>query len=160
MWLQKSNLYIAGAGAERKQAFQQMTGFQLRSFPYYLGMPLNPSRWTSSDYEFLFNCITARIRCWATRHLSFAGRCQLINSVLFPVENYRSAVFISPQRVFKQIINICRCFLWKQKEEGRCMAYVNWEQVCLLKRKGGLQHQKLYPLEQSVHCKTMVGYSK
>lgn len=44
--------------------------------------------------------------------LSYAGRLQLIKSVLFGIQLYWCQIFVMPKKVLKEIQRICRVFLW------------------------------------------------
>lgn len=54
----------------------------------YLGIPLISSRLTAEDCSSLLNKLTARIDFWLSKNLSFAGRLQLISSVLYSIQAY------------------------------------------------------------------------
>jgi hypothetical protein len=69
----------------------------------YLGVPLITKRLTIVDCEVLIAKILARIDSWLVRHLSFAGRLQLISAVLFSLQVYWARLFILPKK-FIQIL--------------------------------------------------------
>lgn len=75
---------------------------------------------------------------WGTKNHSFAGRAQLVSSVLFKIRVYWMSIFCLPQSVVKEIDNICRCFPMGKKE-GECKIHVMaWDKVCSPKLYGGL----------------------
>ena len=53
-----------------------------------------------------------KVRQWTTRHLAFAERAQLINSMVFGLYSYWASIFIILQDVIDRINTICRNFLW------------------------------------------------
>ncbi|KAJ8419433.1 hypothetical protein Cgig2_000165 [Carnegiea gigantea] len=55
--------------------------------------------------------ITGKIKQWSTRNLSFAGRAQLINTVIFGMFGFRASIFIMPQEVLDKVNQICRNYL-------------------------------------------------
>lgn len=59
--------------------------------------------------------IVHKINYWAAKLLSYAGRVQLIKSVLFGVQIYWSQVFLLPQKVIKLIQAACRVFYGQGK---------------------------------------------
>ncbi|XP_062075415.1 uncharacterized protein LOC133779472 [Humulus lupulus] len=75
---------------------------------------------------------------WASRHLSFAGRIQLINSVLLGLRNYWMSIFVLPQSIVKEIERICRGFLWGSDGQRSKLHIPSWQKVCLPKAYGGL----------------------
>ena len=67
-------------------------------------------RLTATDCAPLVEKISARIRGWATKFLTYAGHLQLIQSVLFSVSNYWCRNFLLPKGVLKKINQICSTF--------------------------------------------------
>lgn len=75
---------------------------------------------------------------WKNKSLSFAGRIQVITSVLSSMHVYWWSVFILPKSISKQIKKLLRGFLWCQGELRTGKAKVAWEVVCGSKDEGGL----------------------
>jgi hypothetical protein len=84
----------------------------------------------------LIEKITARFNSWTTRHLSFAGRLQLIGSILKSVQMFWSSIFILPKKVIKAFEQKFNHFLWRGQDEVSGGSKVSWEQVCLPKQGG------------------------
>ena len=83
---QKSATFLAGVNDDVKNDLLNTTGFSLGSFPMkYLGVPLISTRLSHSDCQPLLDKIMARIQSWTSRSLSYAGRLQLISSVLYSI---------------------------------------------------------------------------
>jgi hypothetical protein len=79
----KTSISLAGVSLEVKQDILDFPQMQAGSLPVrYLGVTLITKRLSSSDCETLVGRITARIDSWTVRNLSFAGRLQLLSSVL------------------------------------------------------------------------------
>jgi len=74
----------------------------------------------------------------ATRHLSGAGRVQLINAILFAMHAYWSCLFILLKCIIKKIEEICRNFLCSQTADYQKPPPVAWVNVCRPKSMGGL----------------------
>ena len=88
-----------------------MTGFKLGILPVrYLGVPLVTRRLSARDCEPLVEKITARITSWSAKLLSYAGRLQLIKSVLFSLQNYWWRNFILPKGVMIKVNKLCAGF--------------------------------------------------
>ncbi|KAL0302141.1 UNVERIFIED_CONTAM: hypothetical protein Scaly_3042000 [Sesamum calycinum] len=79
----------------------------------YLGLPLISSRLTKLDCQPLVQKIEARIKGWEGVGLSFAGRVQLVKSVLLAFEVYWAMAFLLPKGIIKEIVSRIRAFLWK-----------------------------------------------
>lgn len=82
--------------------------------------------------------MVTRIRIWGTRHLSFAARCQLVNSVLMSIHTYWGQLFIIPKNVLKEVNSVCRCFLWSGTHNDTKPGAVAWKQLYRYKKAGGL----------------------
>ena len=113
----KSELFSSGVSKDQLMEIQQHTGFKFGTLPVrYLGVPLITRRLSEKDCIPLVDRITIRIKHWASKFLSYAGRFQLIQTVLYSIQQYWCRNFILPQSVIKRINQICSQFFWK----GRC----------------------------------------
>ncbi|CAL1377821.1 unnamed protein product [Linum trigynum] len=101
-----------------------------------MGLPLLAGKLSSTEIDILVERITKRIKSWRARKLSYAGRLQLLNSVLLGIVQYWMQLFILPKQALKRIQKICSQFLWHGIDEGK--AKVVWEYVALPKQEGGL----------------------
>lgn len=116
-----------------------MTGYQKGSLPIrYLGVPILAKRISQMDCKVLMDKIAVRIKSWGTRHLSYAGRVQLVNSVLLHIHNYWSTIFILPKQVLKGITAMCKNFLWDGKTATHKPLLVEWDLMCRAKQEKGL----------------------
>lgn len=85
----KSAIYLVGIDPLLKQKLAKSIDFPLGSLPYkYLGVPLSSKRLSGHDCDQLVDRITSRIRSWQAKHLSYAARLQLVNSVLINISSY------------------------------------------------------------------------
>ena len=135
----KCELFSSGVSREDLLAIQQRTGFQLGKLPVrYLGVPLVTRRLTERDCEPLVEKITVRIKLWTSNFLSYAGRLQLIQSVIASIQNYWCKHFVLPKGVIMKVNRICSSFLWKNNDQGARGARVSWDDVCYPKSEGGL----------------------
>ncbi|KAL0355264.1 UNVERIFIED_CONTAM: hypothetical protein Sradi_3973300 [Sesamum radiatum] len=80
--------------------------------------------------------IFTRIQGWDGIRLSFAGRVQLIKSILMALEMYWAMAFILPKGIIKEIEKRLRTFLWKGSSSSG-YPKVAWEQVCKPSMEGG-----------------------
>ena len=108
----KSEIFSSGVSSDLLEEMQQATGFKLGTLPVrYLGIPLVTRRLTSKDCDPLMDRILARIKSWSSKLLSYVSRLQLIQSVLFSVQNYWCRNFMLPKGVLQRINQICAGFL-------------------------------------------------
>lgn len=135
----KSEIFMSGGSLALRNYIQLAFGFQEGTLPVrYLGVPIISSRLRKVHCIALIDRITARAQSWTQRFLSYAGRLQLISSVLHSIQSYWSSVFTLPASVLISIETILRQFLWKGSALGKCGAKVAWEDICLPKNEGGL----------------------
>lgn len=83
--LEKSSLYVAGISQELKESTinAHRNALYYGNLPFkYLGVPLSSKKLSISQC-YSADRMTARIRCWTSKLLSYSGRLQLIESVLF-----------------------------------------------------------------------------
>ena len=86
---QKSAIFLFGVNDDVKNDLLNTTGFSSGSFPMkYLGIPVISTRLSHCDCQPLLDKILARIQSWTSRSLSYAGRLQLIASVLYSIQMY------------------------------------------------------------------------
>jgi mannosylglycoprotein endo-beta-mannosidase len=108
---EKSSIYFGRVGEQMKQVILQDMGFVKSLFPFhYLGVPFSPYRLLASQYSPLLQKLESAVQCWQGKHLSYAGRVELIKSVLFGMVHFWLSIFPLPDIVIKQIICICRNF--------------------------------------------------
>ncbi|XP_075083702.1 uncharacterized protein LOC142167448 [Nicotiana tabacum] len=86
----------------------------------------------------LIENIVARITSWTAKKLSYAGRVQLVQSVLFGVQSYWSKLFQIPVKILKLIDAYCRIFVWSGTETITKKALVSWGKMCFPRTFGGL----------------------
>jgi exonuclease III len=135
----KSSIFFGGVADNIKQLILLDTGFAEGSFPFrYLGVPLSPHRLLASQFSPLLHKLESAIHGWLGKHLSYAGRVELLKSVLFGMVHFWLNIFPVPDSVIKQIICLCRNFLWTGNVSRSKSSLVAWRTVCLPKAEGGL----------------------
>ncbi|XP_062094273.1 uncharacterized protein LOC133800332 [Humulus lupulus] len=134
----KSHIYFGGLKDDCKSQLVEITQMEEGSFPLkYLGFHLRPTKWRAADCREIIEKIQRNLHSWTSINLSFAGRAQLIHSVLLGIRNLWMNIFILPQKVVAVIDKSCRDFLWGLKGNRSKPHLTSWEQVCLPKKYGG-----------------------
>ncbi|XP_060180731.1 uncharacterized protein LOC132610456 [Lycium barbarum] len=82
--------------------------------------------------------MVGRISTWTARKLSYAGRVQLVQSVLFGIQAYWAQIFVLPTKVMKIIEAHCRSYVWSGVNTITKRALVAWDKVCTPKYAGGI----------------------
>ncbi|KAJ0453055.1 putative RNA-directed DNA polymerase [Helianthus annuus] len=135
----KSTIFFCNVPSQVKMQILGLMPFQEGSLPVrYLGVPLISTRLAYRDCKILIERVKRRIDNWMSRSLSFAGRLQLINSVLGSMYTYWASVFMLPVRIVKELEKSMRRFLWNGGSQGNARSKVAWSNVCLPKDEGGL----------------------
>ena len=104
----------------------------------YLGVPLLSKKIGAKECKKLVDKVKNKVEDWKNRYLSYAGRLQLIASVLSSLNTYWAAVFLIPKTVIKDIDRVLKGFLWCKGELRKGSAKVAWSSVCSPKNEGGL----------------------
>ena len=139
----KTHLFHAGLSDLEAVAISRH-GFPIASLPIrYLGLPLMHRKLRISEYEPLLDQIARKFRSWAVKSLSYAGRTQLISSVIYGIINFWLSTFSLPKGCLKKIESFCSRFLWAGNIDGSKGAKVSWSTVCLPKCEGGLGLRRL-----------------
>ncbi|MFS7899786.1 putative RNA-directed DNA polymerase [Helianthus anomalus] len=150
----KSTVYFGNVGAEEREEIESIAQFNVGVLPVrYLGVPLISTRLYHKDCLPLIDKVKNKIHNWKNKSLSFAGRLQLISSVLNSLQVYWSSVFILPTSVSKEIEKLFRGFLWCHGEMKRGKAKVKWKDVCTPMRHGGLGLKLLRTWNQALISK-------
>ncbi|KAL0299931.1 UNVERIFIED_CONTAM: hypothetical protein Sangu_2461200 [Sesamum angustifolium] len=127
----KSNIFTAGTQNDTLDEALAMTEFARGHMPVrYLGISLTAQRLLVTDYSPLVDQIASCIRKWTTKSLSFAGRLELMRSVIQEVECFWLQFFPLPMAVIEKIHRLCRAFLWNSKR-----APVAWRIFAIRRRK-------------------------
>ncbi|XP_022014769.1 uncharacterized protein LOC110914278 [Helianthus annuus] len=137
---QKSTIFFCNVNSHVKDAILNIMPFVEGKLPVrYLGVPLISSRLGYNDCRVLIERLEKRITNWRNKLLSFAGRLQLIISVLSSMHIYWASVFILPARIIQELEASMRNFLWSQESSfNKGKSKVSWKMVCTPKYEGGL----------------------
>lgn len=135
----KCKVFFSNVAGDEQEQILHTTGFVQGKIPFkYLGIPMSNKKLSTGQCLMLAEKLTNRIRHWSTKCLSFAGRLQLINSILFATANYWLQVMPVPKSVVKKIEAICRSYLWSNSENITRKSPIAWKKICQPKEKGGL----------------------
>lgn len=100
----KSNFFLAGVNQKVQGRLPELIGFKIRSLPIrYPRLPLSHRKWTKLDCQQLSSRIIEKLRNTSTRHLSYAGRLQVVNSVIFAQQNFWRSILLLLQSVVKMV---------------------------------------------------------
>lgn len=136
--MDKTEVYFGGVKEEEKGQILDRLPMKLGVIPFkYLGVPLSSKKLTYAQCKPLLEKILAKVKCWTVKFLSYAGRLQLVKSVLFGMQTYWSQIFLLPKKLIKEVQRVCRVFLWTRSTNPSRKAPIAWDQMCLPKSAGG-----------------------
>ncbi|XP_074297110.1 uncharacterized protein LOC141627788 [Silene latifolia] len=79
-----SSIYFGEVSQTVQEDILAETGFSTVFFPFgYLGLPLGPSRYSISMFDSLILKVQKKVQHWSAKLLTYAGKLQLLNAVLF-----------------------------------------------------------------------------
>lgn len=120
----KIELFTAGLDHSDSQALASY-GFPIGNLPIrYLGLPLMSRKLKVSEYAPLISKVTKSFQAWSVKLLSFAGRLQLLKTVIFGLINFWVSAFMLPKGCIANIESLCAHFLWSGNIEKRGIAKV------------------------------------
>ncbi|CAK8534098.1 unnamed protein product [Lathyrus sativus] len=135
----KSKVYFGSVSDSVKQSILNFTAYDEGSLPFrYLGVPVSSKKLSVVHYLPLMDKLLCRITHWSSRLLSYAGRLQLIKSVLYAITSYWMQCVCFPKTVIRRINAICRTFLWTGGNSSSRKSLIAWDKICKPAAKGGL----------------------
>ena len=141
----KSSVFASGKNVSTMLEESVRIGIKVGSVPVkYLGMPLTTKALSKQDYAPLLDKVRGRLMSWRNKCLSYAGRLQLIKSVIASIVNFWSQAFILSKACLDEIESMCSAFLWSGSPNQTHKAKVAWEDLCCPKGEGGLGIRKLH----------------
>jgi hypothetical protein len=112
---------------------------KVSSIPFtYLGLPVGASPRRVSTWEPLLESLRKRLGVWSNKYVSFGGRIVLLNAVLNAILVFYLSYLKIPVQVWKKVRRIQREFLWGARTGHKKISWINWDTICLPKKKGGL----------------------
>lgn len=139
----KTQIYIASLNLVETATIANY-GFTTGSLPVrYLGLPFMSRKIRVSEYEPLLDKNRCRFIGWTVKKLSYAGRLQLIASVITGTVIFWITTFVLPKCCIQKLESLCLRFLWA----GAYKAKVKWSTVCLPKSESS---KKVSRLEQNL----------
>ncbi|KAJ1698895.1 hypothetical protein LUZ63_007407 [Rhynchospora breviuscula] len=124
----------------------------------YLGCPISKAGYYTRDFINLKERILNKLAGWKLHTLSFAGRTELIRSVLQSMPMHVMATQLLPKKVLNDLSSIFKKFLWGKVGHNRYLALVGWEKICTTFQQGGLNIRNLNTLNISWVMKTLYNF--
>jgi mannosylglycoprotein endo-beta-mannosidase len=152
----KSSIYFSRMGDTDKKMLAEVLKMDMGVFPVqYLGLPLSNKRWTRLDCEKLLGKMKAKLKTWSSRNLSYAGRVQVVNTVLLSIGSYWISVFQIPEGVHSAIVELCKNYIWGREKGERGFTAVGWASMCIAKHAGGWGIKDSTTWNKAAMCKLL-----
>lgn len=147
---------MGGVTEANQLEIANMFHFKMDQLPVrYLGLPLTTKSMSSTDYQPLIETIQNRIGSWKNRVLSYAGRLELLGSVIWSISSFWLSAFRLPQACIREIDKICSAFVWSGSDVNPRKAKLSWEEVCRPKEEGGLGLRSLKDMNKVTQLKIL-----
>ncbi|KAK1434582.1 hypothetical protein QVD17_00329 [Tagetes erecta] len=118
--IDKSTVFFCQVNQALKRAIMDVMPFEEGKLPVrYLGVPLISSNLIAANCKALIEKVDRRIDDWMNKALSFAGRLQLIVSVISSMFTYWASVLMLPASTVKELERKMKGFLWQKDEKDR-----------------------------------------
>ncbi|XP_074287888.1 uncharacterized protein LOC141613053 [Silene latifolia] len=141
---EKSEAYFGGVNSVLKQHILNAIGLKKESFHFrYLGLPIHPSRLTSTMYDPIVQKIQHLVRSCAVKFLSYASKIEVLNSMVFGLENFWCGRLLLPHNVCIIITKLCKQLFWGYQEGQRKLVFKSWASICSPWSEGGFQIKNL-----------------
>ncbi|GKA66800.1 RNA-directed DNA polymerase, eukaryota, reverse transcriptase zinc-binding domain protein, partial [Tanacetum coccineum] len=136
----KSTVFYSNVPDDVKEDIRLAMPFREGELPVrYLGVPLISK--------------ISRIFDWRNKSLSFAGKLQLVASVLSSLHVYWASMFMLPVSICDSIDKLFKNFIWGKSESSSGIASVSWKDVCRPKNQGGLGLKSLRVMNYALMVK-------
>ncbi|XP_074283844.1 uncharacterized protein LOC141608383 [Silene latifolia] len=150
----KTEVYFGGVSPSIRAQILQATGFPEGHFPFrYLGIPLNSARNSVEVYDTLITKIQNSLLHWSNTFLSYAGRIQILNSVIFGLANFWCATALLPKTILKRINKICKDYFWNVEPGTRKLVFQSWKCICRPGEEGGFNIKELLSWNKALLAK-------
>ncbi|GJW72610.1 RNA-directed DNA polymerase, eukaryota, reverse transcriptase zinc-binding domain protein, partial [Tanacetum coccineum] len=116
----KSTIFFGNVSNEVQEEIMKVMPFEKGKLPIkYLGVPLITKRLGIKNCKCLVDKVRNIISNWKNKCLSYAGRLQLVASILESIQVYWCTVFLFLKAILKEIDSLLMRFLWCNGELSR-----------------------------------------
>lgn len=126
------------------------------NFGIYFGTPLIHGRKSMNTYNYIMERMRKKLSGWKSRFLFLAGSHTLVQSVISTMPTYVMQTSLFLISVCNLQIKLREIFQGGDTETTRKMHLMNWQTVCMHKRKGGLGDHIYRGHKQGYGCQIMV----
>ncbi|XP_074288987.1 uncharacterized protein LOC141614131 [Silene latifolia] len=94
-----------------------------------------------------------KVQHWSEKLLTYAGKLQLRNAVLFGIENFWCSSVLLPKEVITKLTQLSRTFFWGIPEGERKLIFKRWDQICApwKKRRFNIKNIRIWNIALQLH---------
>ncbi|XP_071728929.1 uncharacterized protein [Rutidosis leptorrhynchoides] len=112
----KNTIFFGSVPLDVKLKIVKILSFEVGQLPMqYLKVPLLAKRLGIGDCRSLIEKVNKKVKNWKNKKLSYAGRLQIVASVLSAMQVYWASVYMLPQGVIEEIDKTLKGFFYGTK---------------------------------------------
>ena len=104
----------------------------------YLGLPMVSGKSKVNTFKEIQEKITKRVMGWKEKLISKVGREILIKTIAQAIPIYSICLFKLPNAICDKINSLLSNYWWGQTKDEKKIHWINWENLCKDKKKGGM----------------------
>jgi len=151
---QKSTIFSGSISNDRLTHIAENFGFNIGTLPFiYLGVPIFKGKPKSCYFQPIVDKIKVKLASWKASLLTFAGRIQLVKSVVHNMLIYSITIYSWPTSLIKELERYMRNFIWSGDLHNKKLVTVAWKTICIPIDEGGLGIRSLSKLNEAANLK-------
>jgi hypothetical protein len=151
---QKSTIFAGSISQARIINIASSLGFCIGSLPFlYLGVPIFKGKPKAIYFQPLMDKVKLKLASWKASLLSYAGKIQLVKSVIQSMLIYSITTYSWPVSLIKEVELYMRNFIWSGDLMVRKHVTVSWHKVCSPIDEGGLGIRSLSTINKASNLK-------
>lgn len=152
----KSKVLIGKNATSRLTNFINTLGMQTITGPFsYLGVPIFRGVPTKLHLQATVDKIRSKLEGWQSKLLSFAGRIELIKTVIHPMLLHSFMLYQWPKSLINKLNCCVRNFVWSGDPTHQKSVTVAWNTVCSTTSSGGVGIRSFLNLNKAALLKSL-----
>ncbi|CAJ2637186.1 unnamed protein product [Trifolium pratense] len=150
----KSTIFAGSITHTRLTSIASSLGFCIGTLPFmYLGVPIFKGKPKAVYFQPLVDKVKMKLASWKASLLTYAGRIQLVKSVIHSMLVYSITTYSWPISLIKMLERYMRNFIWSGDLLVRKLVTVSWNKMCSPIDEGGLGIRSLSNLNKASNLK-------
>ncbi|CAJ2645220.1 unnamed protein product [Trifolium pratense] len=150
----KSTIFAGSITHTKLTSIASSLGFCIGTLPFmYLGVPIFKGKPKAVYFQPLVDKVKMKLASWKASLLTYAGRIQLVKSVIHSMLVYSITTYSWPISLIKMLDRYMRNFIWSGDLLVRKLVTVSWNKMCSPIDEGGLGIRSLSNLNKASNLK-------